>query len=587
MNAFHPVETVARPFAYLIPAHFDAAIETLQRHGLDVRGAARGPRSRRRSLPDRGSRQAVARPAGIARTSSTSAYSPRNETRRIPAGTRVVKTAQPLGDLAVYLLEPRSEDGLATWKQFDDLKTEADFPASGWRSPRYCSRPTPNHSPRRGSTTCRSRSRRPAAFTAASRSRARRSRSNGLTTNTGSAGTTAQLLKIEARTGRAEPYLDADPLLQSLRRIKGLDEKALPGLARRLLGEVGPGGRGPLQAQLDPTRKGIMFRHDDDLYYIAVDGSAGARLTDQPGEETLAKFSPDGRQVAFVRDHDLHAVDVADPKERALTTGGPRHPPARRGRLGLLRGDLQPFLVGVLVEPRLQEDRVHGVRRRGGRHPDDARRHRVPSQGRGQQVPPLRRAQPARPAGSRRLSGGANRLGRPVGVLGRGVPDQPRRLAARLDRRLCYVQDRVQTWLDLLTIPVAGEAIKPVKPKRLFRDESKAWIADQAPITFLKDGSFLWLSERDGWKHIYHYAADGGLKSADHRRPLGGPLDRARRPGVRLDHVHAAPRTPRWRPTLYRVKAERPRRAADLRGRQRPGRTSAPTADTSWRPGPT
>ena len=31
-------------------------------------------------------------------------------------------------------------------------------------------------------------------------------------------------------------------------------------------------------------------------------------------------------------------------------------------------------------------------------------------------------------------------------------------------------------------------------------------------MTFLKDGSFLWTSERDGWKHMYHYAADGSLK---------------------------------------------------------------------------
>ena len=29
---------------------------------------------------------------------------------------------------------------------------------------------------------------------------------------------------------------------------------------------------------------------------------------------------------------------------------------------------------------------------------------------------------------------------------------------------------------------------------------------------WLKDGSFLWLSERSGYKHIYHYAADGTLR---------------------------------------------------------------------------
>ena len=39
--------------------------------------------------------------------------------RTIKAGTVVVKTAQPLGRLAAYLLEPTSEDGLTTWNFFD------------------------------------------------------------------------------------------------------------------------------------------------------------------------------------------------------------------------------------------------------------------------------------------------------------------------------------------------------------------------------------------------------------------------------------------------------------------------------------
>ncbi|HEX7120973.1 MAG TPA: hypothetical protein VF178_01295, partial [Gemmatimonadaceae bacterium] len=33
----------------------------------------------------------------------------------LPAGTWIVRTAQPLGVLAMYLLEPESDDGLVTW----------------------------------------------------------------------------------------------------------------------------------------------------------------------------------------------------------------------------------------------------------------------------------------------------------------------------------------------------------------------------------------------------------------------------------------------------------------------------------------
>ena len=47
--------------------------------------------------------------------------------------------------------------------------------------------------------------------------------------------------------------------------------------------------------------------------------------------------------------------------------------------------------------------------------------------------------------------------------------------------------------------------------KRIFRDSTKAWIESNGPIHWLADGSFLWLSERDGWKHLYHYSGDGTL----------------------------------------------------------------------------
>ena len=42
----------------------------------------------------------------------------RQGVRRVPAGTVVVKTAQPLGSLAAYLLHERSEDGLTAWGFF-------------------------------------------------------------------------------------------------------------------------------------------------------------------------------------------------------------------------------------------------------------------------------------------------------------------------------------------------------------------------------------------------------------------------------------------------------------------------------------
>src|SRR5437660_7687920 len=46
----------------------------------------------------------------------------------------------------------------------------------------------------------------------------------------------------------------------------------------------------------------------------------------------------------------------------------------------------------------------------------------------------------------------------------------------------------------------------------MFRESTKAWIGiNDDGMRWLKDGSFLWLSDRSGWTHIYHYGADGKL----------------------------------------------------------------------------
>lgn len=53
----------------------------------------------------------------------------RRETRDIPAGSWIVRSSQPLGLLAFYLLEPESDDGLVTWNFLDkELRPKTTYP---------------------------------------------------------------------------------------------------------------------------------------------------------------------------------------------------------------------------------------------------------------------------------------------------------------------------------------------------------------------------------------------------------------------------------------------------------------------------
>ena len=122
-----PEQLLVRPEAYLVPAHCVEAVRTLQRHGIQVEEL-------REDIDlDVEAYQVTAvdlqsRPFQKHQLVSVQAK-PRTETRRVPAGTMVVRTGQRLGDLAAYLLEPTAEDGLATWNFFDaDLLPGKEFP---------------------------------------------------------------------------------------------------------------------------------------------------------------------------------------------------------------------------------------------------------------------------------------------------------------------------------------------------------------------------------------------------------------------------------------------------------------------------
>lgn len=126
-DRFEPTVTVSRPWAYAIPPGHGRVLETLAAHGVrHTRDDA--PLSANVEVYRIDSAQSASRTFQGHVLVDISA-TPRAETRVIPPGWTVVPTSQPLGSLAVYLLEPRSEDGLATWNFFDDdLRAGEDFP---------------------------------------------------------------------------------------------------------------------------------------------------------------------------------------------------------------------------------------------------------------------------------------------------------------------------------------------------------------------------------------------------------------------------------------------------------------------------
>lgn len=67
---------------------------------------------------------------------------------------------------------------------------------------------------------------------------------------------------------------------------------------------------------------GFLFNRDKDLYYYSQNENEFKRLTENDDEEDNPTFSPDGKKVAFTRNHDLFVIDLNSGIETRLTFDG-------------------------------------------------------------------------------------------------------------------------------------------------------------------------------------------------------------------------------------------------------------------------
>lgn len=74
------------------------------------------------------------------------------------------------------------------------------------------------------------------------------------------------------------------------------------------------------------------------------------------------------------------------------------------------------------------------------------------------------------------------------------------------DQLSVQLLNRAQNDLTLLQVD-----LREGKTKVLFKETDAAYVDIHDELTFLNDNSFIWPSEQDGWRHLYHYNAQGEL----------------------------------------------------------------------------
>jgi dipeptidyl-peptidase-4 len=260
--------------------------------------------------------------------------------------------------------------------------------------------------------------------------------------------------------------------------------------------------RGVVDYDWDSEGRRLLVPLDGDLYLADAATGQVRRLTETTGDEVDAKVSPKGGFVSFVRDQDLMLIDLASGQERAITTGGEgvitfaTAEFIAQEEMGRFSGYWWSPDESRIAYTRVDESGVDVVPRTDvGPNGATVVEQRYPRAGR-----PNARVQLFVAA----LAGGA-----PVEVdLGPNADIYLARVRWSVDGRALYVQrqSRDQKRLELLAVdPATGRG------RVILTETSPTWINLTDDFTPLKDGSFLWSSERTGFRHLEHRAADGRL----------------------------------------------------------------------------
>ena len=298
--------------------------------------------------------------------------------------------------------------------------------------------------------------------------------------------------RVDAASGAAQPLVTARQIEEALTNAGAPPSDASRTARRR-------------PSRFSPRKDALLLTVSSDLYVYDIAAARARRLTRSAGDTTEATFSPDGRSVAFIRGNNLFVASASG--ERALTTDGSAE-----------------ILNGKLDWVYSEELYGRGRYRAFWWSPDST--HIAFIQLDERPVPEYTLVDdiPYRPEITRwdyPKAGDPNPIAR-LGIV--SVAGGPVRWIdtskyadflivnvgwTRDSRAIVYqIQNREQTWLDLNRAELGSGATST-----LLRETSRTWVErwsdSSSDVIFLADGSFLWLSERTGWRHVYHYSATG------------------------------------------------------------------------------
>lgn len=273
-------------------------------------------------------------------------------------------------------------------------------------------------------------------------------------------------------------------------------------------GQGGPGGKGFAPASYAWSKDGklLLFEAAGDLFTLEPPAGSLRRLTSTAAEEERAQLSPDGARVAFVREANLYVLDRASGEEQALTSDG---------KPGEVLNGTTDWVYWEEIWGRNPESfwwspdgtaigYYHFDDRDVPTYPVVDYRPTYPEVD-PQRYPKAGQTNPTVRFGVVELATQATRWL----ATGGDPTDYLARLAWSPDSRELAVQRMVrgQDRIDVLACSRADGSCR----SRLV-ESWPTWVNLGEEFRWLADGTWLWGSERDGWRHLYRIGKDGSAR---------------------------------------------------------------------------
>ena len=303
-----------------------------------------------------------------------------------------------------------------------------------------------------------------------------------------------EMFRFDALTGEVVPFYDKSKFEAAIVPL-GIEANA----AREIVNQT--------DYTYNSEQNAIVFENSGDLFYYNFATNSGKRLTKDAAEKFEPDFSPDGKMVSFVRGMNLFVVDVASGKETQLTKDGSDiilngyldwvyeeeiyGRGNKRGyfwspdstRIAFLRTDESPVPKFVLPDDTVTDQRIENT-----------------------DYPQAGDPNPLVTLGIANVSGNDLKFVN----LSKYTPEDflLSRVAWSPDSKtvVFQAQNREQTFLDL-----NAASITDGKFTTLLTEKTKAWVEAIDNPVYLDDGSFIWQSERDGFRHLYLIGKDGKM----------------------------------------------------------------------------